>query len=251
MRATPSARRRRVRRKRRSSLLGALAHARAGAPRGARAARRGARPRPVRPTASPTSLSLRGRLSKDEYHRAREAAGSEQVAERARQEYLAAYALAARSLSRHQRRHAVAAAGRACERGPWRGDCYTTNRAAPTRTCWDLATLGEAQLLLGQSIDAAQSYAAAYARIPGDAGIVATMRRQLRLLARVIPEAAACSSTAGARRGGICRSYGRCAGSEHAAFPAALAPQVRCGDARLSCRCTGRSSTRRPPAAPT
>src|SRR5439155_1464244 len=38
-------------------------------------------------------LSLRGRLRKDEFHRAPDAADAMQIAERARREYLAAYAL--------------------------------------------------------------------------------------------------------------------------------------------------------------
>ncbi|HEX4523811.1 MAG TPA: adenylate/guanylate cyclase domain-containing protein, partial [Casimicrobiaceae bacterium] len=58
------------------------------------------------------------------------------------------------------------------------------------RTLWDDATLGEAQLILGQFDHAAQSYASAYARSVGDAGSVATMRRQLQLLARAVPQAA-------------------------------------------------------------
>ena len=43
--------------------------------------------------------------------------------------------------------------------------------------------------MLGSFERATQSYASAYAQIPGDAGSVATMRRQLHLLARVIPQA--------------------------------------------------------------
>ncbi len=61
---------------------------------------------------------------------------------------------------------------------------------ATRRTFWDDATLGEAQLVLGQFDQAAQSYASAYAQSAGDAGSVATMRRQLQLLARAVPQAA-------------------------------------------------------------
>jgi hypothetical protein len=58
------------------------------------------------------------------------------------------------------------------------------------QNCWDHATAGEAHLLLGQLDQARQCYAAAYAAAPNDAGSVATMRRQVNLLVRVIPEAA-------------------------------------------------------------
>ena len=55
--------------------------------------------------------------------------------------------------------------------------------------CWDHATMGEAALLLGEADRAVQSYAAACALCPGNAGNVATMRRQLLLLQHVIPRA--------------------------------------------------------------
>ncbi len=55
--------------------------------------------------------------------------------------------------------------------------------------CWDHATMGEAALLLGEADRAVQSYAAALALCPGNAGNVATMRRQQLLLQHVIPEA--------------------------------------------------------------
>jgi class 3 adenylate cyclase len=58
------------------------------------------------------------------------------------------------------------------------------------RSVWDHATEGEARLLLGDLDGARASYAAARASAPGDAGSGATMRRQVSLLARVLPEAA-------------------------------------------------------------
>ena len=171
--------------------LGALAHARAGASLRARvlldeaqASAGDARHLLV------DILSLRGRLCKDEFHRAPDALGASALAERARQEYLAAYALdgdpypginaatlslllgdsgAAKTLARE----VVAKLGK---------------QPAPL-SCWDHAALGEAQLVLGDFEQATQSYASGCAQIPGDAGSVATMRRQLHLLARVIPEA--------------------------------------------------------------
>ena len=54
---------------------------------------------------------------------------------------------------------------------------------------WDLATAAEAQLLLGHFDDAARLYADAYQSAQDNAGVVATMRRQLRLLALAIPQA--------------------------------------------------------------
>ena len=59
---------------------------------------------------------------------------------------------------------------------------------APAST-WDVATDAEAQLLLGDVDAAARHYAAACILAEDNAGIVATMRRQLRLLARAIPDA--------------------------------------------------------------
>ena len=56
-------------------------------------------------------------------------------------------------------------------------------------SAWDVATDAEAQLLLGDLDAAARLYAAACMLAENNAGIVATMRRQLRLLARAIPDA--------------------------------------------------------------
>jgi class 3 adenylate cyclase len=113
------------------------------------------------------------------------------MAERARKEYLAAYALQrdpypginAATLSMLLGDHAAARA---------LAQEIAARLAAQTtpRTCWDHATAGEAYLLLGQLDQARQCYTAAYREAPGDAGSVATMRRQVNLLVRVIPEAA-------------------------------------------------------------
>ncbi|MEO8847578.1 MAG: adenylate/guanylate cyclase domain-containing protein, partial [Casimicrobiaceae bacterium] len=56
-------------------------------------------------------------------------------------------------------------------------------------TCWDHATRGEAELLLGKLRLAQRSYARAFVLAAGDAGVVATMRRQVKLLAAVLPQA--------------------------------------------------------------
>jgi class 3 adenylate cyclase/tetratricopeptide (TPR) repeat protein len=172
--------------------FGALAHARAGAILRAHALLDQAQA-----AADGTSdrlcdiLSLRGRLWKDKFHRAPDAPGARDAAERARREYLAAYAL------EHDPFPGINAATLSLllgDRGPAQilADEIALRLAEQItpRTCWDNATLGEAQLLLGRFDRGVQSYAEAYAQIPGDAGSVATMRRQLQLLLRMIPEAA-------------------------------------------------------------
>ena len=170
---------------------GALAHARSGAIRSAHALLDRAQ------AASPTTarmsdiLSLRGRLWKDAYHRAPESPGARALAQRALREYLAAYALEhdsfpginAATLSwllgeraEAQQLAAAIAEGLAAQGKP--------------RNFWDIATAGEAALLLGQIGEARESYRAAYLDASGDAGSVATMRRQVALLARSMPAAA-------------------------------------------------------------
>ena len=169
---------------------GALAHARSGATHAARALLDRAE------AASPDSnrltdiLSLRGRLWKDAYHRAPEGPGAMALAKRARDEYLANYerehdpfpGINAATLSwvLSDRRQAQRLAKEVADR--------LAHQAAP-RNFWDIATAGEAQLLLGQFDQARESYAAACRAAAGDAGSIATMRRQVNLLARALPEA--------------------------------------------------------------
>jgi len=64
-------------------------------------------------------------------------------------------------------------------------------RTASQFDCWDVATLAEAQLLLGNDDAAASGYSTAYRMAEGNAGVIATMRKQLGLLARVLPSARA------------------------------------------------------------
>lgn len=59
-------------------------------------------------------------------------------------------------------------------------------QAAP-HDVWYHATLGEAALLQGHGDAARQAYSAALAAAPQDVGSVASMRRQLRLLSRLLP----------------------------------------------------------------
>jgi class 3 adenylate cyclase len=171
---------------------GALAHARSGAKHQAHALLDQAQA--AAPDASHLLgeiLSLRGRLWKDDLSRAPDKPGATATAESARKEYLAAYALerdpypginaATLSLLLGDREAAQALARKIRLR--------LASQTSP-HTCWDHATEGEALLLLGEFERARECYAAARAAAPRDAGTVATMRRQVKLLARVLPEAA-------------------------------------------------------------
>lgn len=171
---------------------GALAHARAGAMHQAQALLDQAQAVVGQSSERLADiLSLRGRLWKDAFHRAPDAVKAPELAERARKEYLAAYALqgdpfpginaATLSLLLGD----VAAARNLAQKVAARLAAQET-----ARSFWDLATAGEAHLLLGEFDQARRCYTAAYHEAPGDAGSVATMRRQVNLLARVIPEAA-------------------------------------------------------------
>jgi hypothetical protein len=207
---------------------GALAHARAGAMHQAHALLDQAQDAAGDSSAVLADiLSLRGRLWKDAFHRAPAGGQAREWADRARREYLAAYALQrdpypginAATLSMLLG-DVAAARGLAQE--------IAARLAAQTipRSCWDYATGGEAQLLLGQLDQARHSYAEAYRAAPGDAGSVATMRRQVNLLLRAIPEAAAVlpllpPADVIAFVGHMIDSPGRAP-----RFPAALAPAV-------------------------
>jgi hypothetical protein len=171
-------------------FLGALAHARVGATHESEVLLKRARAATQDAALLTEILSLSGRLWKDRFDRARDRAGAPELAQRARTDYLAAYALqhdpfpginaatlsmlldepaAARDLAREILSRLAAKAS------PWNS--------------WDHATAGEAELLLSRADRAAEHYATAYAQAPGGAGGVASMRRQLNLLARAIPEA--------------------------------------------------------------
>jgi tetratricopeptide (TPR) repeat protein len=170
---------------------GALAHARVGAIERAHqlldAAHR----------ASPAGLlvaeilSLRGRLWKDRVHAATlDTREGRAAAARARDEYRGAYALSQRAYP------GVNAATLSMLLGDRAGAQLLAReviaqigaQVAPL-SCWDHATRGEAELLLGRFASAKRSYAAAMALAPGDAGVVATMRRQVALLATAIARA--------------------------------------------------------------
>ena len=195
---------------------GALAHARAGASQRARAlldeaqsrlsegerGRVGAQARPDHAPAQSRTLladilSLRGRLSKDALARALQGAGMGEadprvraLATSARDEYLAAYALAQDPYPGINAATLAMFAGDPAQAGKLAQEIAAKLAARATSLdCWDHATVGESALLLGEFDRAARSYAAARALCPGDAGNVATMRRQVLLLQHVIPRA--------------------------------------------------------------
>jgi hypothetical protein len=170
---------------------GALAHARVGAAARAHALLDAAQQASPARALLPEILSLRGRLWKDRIAHARQ--GSREridVITRARDEYGRAHALSRAAYP------AVNAATLSLLLGA-RDDARAGARAALARLdaaratpgVWDHATRGEALILLGQYARAGASYRRAYTLAGGDAGIIATMRRQVTLLATVLPRA--------------------------------------------------------------
>jgi len=171
---------------------GALAHARTGATRTAHALLDRAQAGVVAGSRQLADiLSLRGRLWKDVLHRGASGPAATEAVQRAREHYLQAHAIThdpypginAATLSRliHERDMAQALAREV--------QASLAAQATP-RTAWDFATEGEALALLDDFAGAARSYAAAFEAAAGNAGMVATMRRQVELLARVVPQAA-------------------------------------------------------------
>jgi class 3 adenylate cyclase len=170
---------------------GALALARAGATRTAQIVLDGAVFAPDSDRAVDVA-SLRGRLWKDAYEHAADDASAHLFARRARDEYLRAYGI------NGDRYPAVNAATLSL----LLGDVAEARRLAseiveqqsPTaeaRNAWHHATFGEAELLRGRVELSTQHYREAFRLCGESAGIVASMRRQLRLLAPVLADAAA------------------------------------------------------------
>ena len=170
---------------------GALALARAGATRTAQIVLDSAVVAPDSERAVDVA-SLRGRLWKDAYEHAVDDASARVFARRARDEYLRAFGI------RRDPYPAINAATLSL----LLGDLAEARRLASeivdehsvsteARNPWHHATLGEAQLLRGQAELSAEHYREAFRLCGGSAGIVASMRRQLKLLAPVLPDAAA------------------------------------------------------------
>ena len=168
---------------------GALAHARAGATRMAHALLDRAQATPLSGALLADIRSLRGRLFKDAYHRAPQREDAVRLLAAGREQYLDAYHdafdphpginAAALTLLLGDREAATALAR----------DVQAIVAKRGVASAWDMATDAEARLLQGDLDAAARSYAAARGLAGDNAGIVATMRRQVRLLARAIPDA--------------------------------------------------------------
>jgi hypothetical protein len=171
--------------------FGALAHARAGATQVAHALLDKAQATAPSRELVGDIASLRGRLLKDAFHRAPERVGAAKLVGEAREQYQKAYAIA------HDTHPGINAAALAMLAGDVDAartlarEVRLTLAGRSPRSTWDEATEAEAQLLLGDLAAASECYAAACVLAAGNAGIIATMRRQVRLLVRVIPEAGA------------------------------------------------------------
>jgi hypothetical protein len=210
--------------------LGALAHARAGAMHDAHAILDTAQQAAGgSPDLLSEILSLRGRLWKDAYHRAPDAGGASEAADRARRGYLAAYALRGDPFPGINAATLSMVCGDRAEAQRLAREVLGSVAAKPApHDAWDLATAGEAHLLLGETARARERYAAARASAGTDAGSTASMRRQLRLLARVLPGAAEVMAVLPAPdvvafAGHMIDAPGR----TPPRFPAALAPAVQ------------------------
>lgn len=182
---------------------GALAHARSGAALEAHALLD--RAQPLAEAAGATALlveilSLRGRLFKDAVHRRtfREypmdgvpaGVGVRALVERAREAYLAAWRIASDPFPGVNVATLSLLLGDRESASRYARDVIARLGAEP-RSAWDLASLAEARLLLGDIAGATTAYAAAFGACGGNGGTVASMRRQLALIARVAPQAAA------------------------------------------------------------
>ena len=171
--------------------FGALAYARAGATGEAHAVLdRAQRAAPAAGDRRADILSLRGRLWKDALHRAADDAIAAPIAAHARDEYLSAYALADDPYPGINAATLSLLLGDRATAQSLAAKIVADLANVASRSPWDLATEGEAYLLLGHIERAQASYRAAYASMGRDAGSVATVRRQLRLIARELPDAA-------------------------------------------------------------
>jgi tetratricopeptide (TPR) repeat protein len=209
---------------------GALAHARAGSTQQAQALLDTA----LQAASADLGLrveimSLRGRLWKDRLHRTRDAAAMIDFAQRARAEYLAAYALHRDPFPGINAAALAMMVGDADGARALAADILVALGARQgSRDSWAAATAGEACLLLGRTDEALAHYGEAFARAPGDAGSVASMRRQLHMLARVLPAA---SGVLGALPAPSVVAFVGLPVDDparaKARFPAALEPEVR------------------------
>ena len=137
------------------------------------------------------ALSLSGRLAKDRWAVLGDTGSRERAAMQAHERYLQAYALsheffpgvnaATMSVLAGHAREGQELAQEVLER------CRERQRAGGAEDHWLCATLGEASILLGEKDDALRWYARAREQAGNRYGDVASMRRQLRLLAPELP----------------------------------------------------------------
>lgn len=115
-------------------------------------------------------------------------------------------------------------------------------------TAWEHASFGEALLLVGHVDKARACYAEAVALAPHDAGSIASMRRQLRLIAQALPDANDVLDVLPAAN--VLAFAGHMVDrpdARTARFPAALEPAVRAAiDERLSRLAAPHRSSARP-----
>ncbi|MEO8974331.1 MAG: TRAFs-binding domain-containing protein, partial [Casimicrobiaceae bacterium] len=151
---------------------GALAHARVGATERAHQLLDQAQRAAPSKALVPEILSLRGRLWKDVAHRARAGSRTAWLAmSRARDEYLGAYAVARDAYPGvNVATLSMLLGDRDDARRLAREVIATLAAKENVATCWDHATRGEAELLLGKLRLAQRSYARAFVLAAGDAG---------------------------------------------------------------------------------
>ncbi len=158
--------------------------------RGAGAARQGAGDDAGLQRCSTEILSLRGRLWKDRFDRSDGAAGAAELAARARDEYLAAYALRHDPSPASTRRRCRCCWASALRRAIWRGRSLPSSRRSLRHGAAGITRQRARRSSCSRSsIGRRKHYATAYAQAPDGAGSVASMRRQVSLLARAVPEA--------------------------------------------------------------
>jgi class 3 adenylate cyclase len=168
---------------------GALAHARSGAARVAHALLERCAASSLSPALRVEALCLRGRLWKDAYRRgpAREVAGA--ALAHARAHFLQAYAIARGAYPGINAASLAMLCGDRDDAVALAGEVLVALDGRQPATPWDTATRAEAQVLTGDFDGAARSYTEACAHADANAGVVASMRRQLALLASAIPQA--------------------------------------------------------------
>ena len=170
---------------------GALAHARSGASHQARSLL----DRAQTATAIPVPilndiLSLNGRLLKDQVDRDPNGHFDADLIRRSRDEYLKAYSLSGDSFpGANAATLSMLLGDRVASQNLAAELVQRLNEKTAPLTSWEHVALGEARLLLGRLDEARSSYAEACALAPESAGNVAAMRRQLKLLRRVLPDA--------------------------------------------------------------